>query len=183
MLVCIISLLGSGCYSKIPMTSKQILDNQIDKIEKELNKMGYHLSGFEYNADNNIMVTGTSFSPKSGYGSMLGNNYVFTNTYTFTNDNAQTINYSVSYNMVYSTLDTVILTEYYDTTKVYLLSGDTSIYVKKKVKKESAKDYLVSNVFVQHCQTTKHEDFKKICGTNSITSQLMFLPKDKVMKK
>lgn len=95
---CLLFLLSS-CYNTYNVTSYSDHYIEILNAQNELAKMGYELAGEDTRTDNNVYVSSVSYSTTSGYGTAMNNDYMTTDTYTFRNDEGNTMNYSVSYKL------------------------------------------------------------------------------------
>lgn len=91
------SLLATSCYSTIKLTSAATYEKAKTEVAINFEAHGYHLSGESHDQKNEIVVTGQSYSNNSGYGTKMDNDYHQYDTYLFTNDNGETIEYSVKY--------------------------------------------------------------------------------------
>lgn len=87
----------SSCTDTKYVTSKATFDKTINNVKSEIAQKGFAPSGTSSDTKNNVYVEGTSYSRYSGYGSKMANDFVTTDTYRFTNDQGQTMNFSVSY--------------------------------------------------------------------------------------
>ena len=98
--VCI-ALLGTvifaSCTNTRLVTSKATFDKSINEVKAELAQQGYAPSGSSSDTKNNVYVEGTSYSRYTGYGSKMANDFITTDTYRFTNEDGNTMNFSVSY--------------------------------------------------------------------------------------
>ena len=86
-----------GCSSPYSVTSSDFFAKEVVKANSEIIEMGYQLSGTETNTKNNLYVKGTSYTPVSGYGTAMGNDFVAIDKYKFTDSKGNTMSYTVSY--------------------------------------------------------------------------------------
>lgn len=87
----------ASCTDTRYVTAKSTFDKTISGVKTEMAQKGYAPSGSSTDTKNNVYVEGTSYSRYTGYGSKMANDFVTTDTYRFTNENGQTMNFSVSY--------------------------------------------------------------------------------------
>ena len=85
-----------GCTT-YHVTSRGEFDRTIGEIQSELALEGYALSGSSTDTKNNVYVEGTSYSYYSGYGSLMANDFITTDTYRFIDEDGNTMSFSVSY--------------------------------------------------------------------------------------
>lgn len=55
------------------------------------------MTGTSVDDKNDIQVTGVSYTPQSGYGTALENNYSVSESYSFATEDGRTLSYSISY--------------------------------------------------------------------------------------
>jgi hypothetical protein len=79
------------------VTSRSTFDRTVKEIITEVELKGYSLSGSSTDTKNNVFVEGTSYSKYSGYGSLMANDFITTDTYRFINEDGNTLSFSVSY--------------------------------------------------------------------------------------
>lgn len=91
------TILLASCTNTRLVTTKTTFDKSIEDVKLELANQGYAPSGSSSDTKNNMYVEGTSYSKYSGYGSKMANDFVTTDTYRFTNEEGNTMNFSVSY--------------------------------------------------------------------------------------
>lgn len=89
----------SSCTTTYHVTSKASLDKALDNIAIELSNKGYYPAGTSTDTKNEVTVTGQSYSKYSGYGTLMGNNYITSDTYRFADTNGNSMNYTVSYQL------------------------------------------------------------------------------------
>ena len=89
-----------GCSSPYSVTSSDFFAKEVVKANSEIIEMGYQLSGTETNTKNNLYVKGTSYTPVSGYGTAMGNDFVAIDKYKFTDSKGNTMSYTVSYKLI-----------------------------------------------------------------------------------
>lgn len=87
----------SACTTKRYVTSKESFKKTTDQIEKELGNWGLSIVGEKTETKNEVSVDGVSFSPKTGYGSAMQNNYWTYGEYTFTDSENNEVIYSLKY--------------------------------------------------------------------------------------
>jgi len=94
----IAAALFTSCTTTVPVTSKIAFDSAVAGVQEDLSTKGYTPSGVQNSTQNNVYVSGVSYSRYNGYGTAMSNDYRHTDTYTFTNDSTgNTMNYSVQY--------------------------------------------------------------------------------------
>lgn len=91
------TIILASCTNTRLVTSKATFDKSINEVKAELAQQGYAPSGSSSDTKNNVYVEGTSYSRYTGYGSKMANDFITTDTYRFTNEDGNTMNFSVSY--------------------------------------------------------------------------------------
>lgn len=103
------TLILASCTNTRYVTAKSTFDQTVNEVKSDLAQRGFAPSGSSTDTKNNVYVEGTSYSKYSGYGSKMANDFVTTDTYRFTNDEGNTMNFSVTYkakqngNLIYVT--------------------------------------------------------------------------------
>lgn len=98
LLIVLCSLLYS-CTTTIPATSVSALRNVTESITNTLDSSGYELSGQQHQSTNEVYVSGTSFSKRSGYGTAFNNDYWQHLTRTYLDSAYNNITYSIKYQL------------------------------------------------------------------------------------
>ena len=75
------------------------MDKAIDIVAIELKSQGYYPAGTSTDTKNEVTVTGQSYSKYSGYGTLMGNNYITSDTYRFADTTGNSMDYTVSYQL------------------------------------------------------------------------------------
>jgi len=101
----------TACYSSQYVSTAQEFDHQMDIIKSELAAEGYNLTGVDQDSKNEVYVEAVSYSRFAGYGSKMNNNQVVLETYTFTKDKDNTLEFQVSFSPKYNGHTDII---YYD---------------------------------------------------------------------
>jgi hypothetical protein len=89
----------SSCTSTYNVISKAAMDKAIDHVAIELKSKGYYPAGTSTDTKNEVTVTGQSYSKYSGYGTLMGNNYITSDTYRFADTLGNSMDYTVSYQL------------------------------------------------------------------------------------
>ena len=99
--VCLIALgmIFTSCTSTEYCISSKGLQDQMEFAAIDFGNLGFELSGKESNYQNNLYVSGTSYTG-AGYGTMLDNDYVYKDTYTFKDENGNSVKFTVQYSVV-----------------------------------------------------------------------------------
>jgi hypothetical protein len=147
----ITSIFFTGCYTTIQAPTYTDYKECMDKIESELYEMDYELSGSSRNTNNDIYVAGYTYSKYSGVNSVLNNNYIVSDKYTFSNSAGNTLDFNISYRVwrADNEVKTIFLTDIYvpqcktsNQKDYYKLCGNGSpIYSIKKMPQRNMKKY------------------------------------------
>lgn len=181
----------SACETAKNLNLKEELDSNINNAIVYLNTIGFQQTGESIGYDNELVVTGVSYSTKTGYGTRMGNNYIHNDSYYFINNNGNTIEFSVSYQEWTAEEDTIIKYYTYDTIKKiipgYNNSGgyrpdQTRLIINKRRHTERPKFEAVRNVFISNCKTSIPTDFDQICNCASPVKKIALLHKTKRAK-
>lgn len=98
LLFCLVTLMGfSSCMDTKLVTKKSTFDRVVSQVQEEMAQQGFKLTGSSSETKNDLVVLGTSYTERGGYGTELANNYVTRDTYRFTNTSGHTASYTVSY--------------------------------------------------------------------------------------
>jgi len=173
-LTAILSL--SGCYTIRNLNTKEELDSNVNNAILYLNSIGFHQNGENLDTKNELVVEDVSYSSVTGYGTRMGNKFVYNDWYSFVNSAGNTIEFTVSYQAWFAEQDSIVEYDTYDTIlKVSPGYQDIGGYrpptERKKVKKNHHVEYLrfitVNNVEIPQCKTSLPSDFERICNTAS----------------
>lgn len=97
LLVLLVVLCFSSCTETKYMTRKSTLDKMVDSVKTQLMNEGYHTTGFSTRQANEMEVAGISYTSNAGFGTVLKNNFVTQDTYTFADTLGNTVSYSLFY--------------------------------------------------------------------------------------
>lgn len=92
-------LLASCTTTRLTISPEQYVQKVAD-VQRSLADMGYGLTGTASNENNEIYVAGTSYSNTSGYGTAMGNDYSWHDTYTFADPQGHTASFEVKYRLL-----------------------------------------------------------------------------------
>ena len=92
----------TSCTTTYNVTSFEEYNKNIEMVKSDLSDKGYGLSGHNRETLSNAVVTGTSFSTKSGYGTEMANDYYTYDTYSFSNEKGDIAEISLKYRTGYA---------------------------------------------------------------------------------
>lgn len=92
----------TSCTTTYNVTSFEEYNKNIEMVKSDLAGKGYNLSGHNRETLSNAVVTGTSFSTKSGYGTEMANDYYTYDTYSFSNEKGDIAEISLKYRTGYA---------------------------------------------------------------------------------
>lgn len=92
--------LTTSCYTTHGVYSQSAYDNAKARVQANMERNGYRLSGQQHEEKNEVVVTGQSYSQYTGYGTKMDNNYLQYETIQFANEAGETAEYSVKYQAV-----------------------------------------------------------------------------------
>jgi len=107
----------SGCTTITYMVSGQTFENAISSVEEQLSYEGFYKTGVITEVDRYLQVLGVSYTKEAGFGTVMGNDYVYNNKYIFADEKGNTLSYKISYTLR-NTLDmgicvnTFLITEF-----------------------------------------------------------------------
>lgn len=101
-LLAIITLVFASCTSTINVTSFGQYNRNIETVKSDLAGKGYSLSGHQQESASNTVVTGVSYSTKTGYGTAMANDHYTYDTYSFSNSNGDVAEIMLKYRGRYS---------------------------------------------------------------------------------
>lgn len=87
----------TSCMDTYYVTKKTTFDNAINSVQSQMANQGFNSTGSNTNTRNETVVTGTSYSRYTGYGTAMANNFITQDTYRFADTLGNTMNYSVTY--------------------------------------------------------------------------------------
>lgn len=87
----------TSCMDTKYVTKKSTFDQTLSRVQENMAQQGFKLTGSSTETKNDLLVLGTSYTERGGYGTELANNYVTRDTYRFTNASGHTASYTVSY--------------------------------------------------------------------------------------
>jgi len=93
----LVALMASSCYSTKNVVTQTTYQQAVEKLKSDMATRGYALSGQNSEKKNELQVTGVSYSKYTGYGTQMDNNYFQYDTYSFTNESGDNMNFSVKY--------------------------------------------------------------------------------------
>ena len=93
----VIALGMTSCMDTKYVTKKSTFDQTVSRVQEDMAQQGFKLTGSSTETKNDLVVLGTSYTEKGGYGTELANNFVTRDTYRFTNASGHTASYTVSY--------------------------------------------------------------------------------------
>lgn len=96
-LILVVMLGLTNCTHNKYVTKKSTFDQVVAQVQNEMAQQGFQLTGSSTETKNDLVVLGTSYTERGGYGTELANNYVTRDTYRFTNASGHTASYTVSY--------------------------------------------------------------------------------------
>ena len=99
MYVCVLALMLSGCTETVYVTSANQFVRSLNEIDSTLAEKGFVKTGEDNSNKNNLYVAGVSYSVYTGYGTALGNDYVYSYGSRYTDEKGNTINYTLDYRM------------------------------------------------------------------------------------
>ena len=89
----------ASCSTTIQAVSPAQLNSAVAFIGEQLSEIGYELSGTAEESRNEMIVSGTSYSYYTGYGSAMKNNYWQYQEYSFTDTNDNEVSYTMKYQL------------------------------------------------------------------------------------
>lgn len=92
----------TSCTTTEKVISFEEYDKNIEMVKSDLADKGYGLSGHNRETLSNAVVTGTSFSTQTGFGTAMGNDYYTYDTYSFSNENGDIAEISLKYRTGYA---------------------------------------------------------------------------------
>lgn len=92
----------TSCTTTEKVISFEEYNKNIEMVKSDLSDKGYGLSGHNRETLSNAVVTGTSFSTKSGYGTEMANDYYTYDTYSFSNEKGDIAEISLKYRTGYA---------------------------------------------------------------------------------
>lgn len=95
-IVCVFVLMTACTTSRQTISTSTYL-NEIGDVNKSIEQLGYKLSGTSSDQKNEVYVSATSYSTQTGYGSAMGNDYYWYDTYRFLDSLNNTVSYQVKY--------------------------------------------------------------------------------------
>lgn len=101
-LVFIAAVAITSCTTTEKFTSFEEYNKNIEMLKSDLSDKGYNLSGHNRETLSNAVVTGTSFSTMSGYGTEMANDYYTYDTYSFSNEKGDIAEISLKYRTGYA---------------------------------------------------------------------------------
>lgn len=101
-LVLIAAVAITSCTTTEKVISFEEYNKNIEMVKSDLSDKGYGLSGHNRETLSNAVVTGTSFSTKSGYGTEMANDYYTYDTYSFSNEKGDIAEISLKYRTGYA---------------------------------------------------------------------------------
>lgn len=87
----------TSCMDTYYVTKKTTFDSAIQTVQTDMAQKGFNYTGTLSNTRNETVVTGTSYSKYTGYGTAMANNYITQDTYRFSDSLGNTMNYTISY--------------------------------------------------------------------------------------
>ncbi|MBQ7280697.1 MAG: hypothetical protein IJR13_08280 [Bacteroidales bacterium] len=97
--VCVLALMLSGCTQTVYVTSANQFVRSLDEIDSTLAEKGFVKSGEDNSNKNNLHVAGISYDSHGGYNTVLGNDYVYSYTSRYKNEDGNTLSYTLDYRM------------------------------------------------------------------------------------
>lgn len=92
----------TSCTSTLRVTSYEEYGRSIRKVQEDLASKGYELSGHNEETSNSTVVTGTSYSQYSGYGTKMANDFFTHDNYSFSNSQGDVVEISLKVRERYS---------------------------------------------------------------------------------
>ncbi len=89
----------SSCTSTLQVVSTENFGRALTTIEEGLSENGYEISGMSDETQNEVSVTGTSYSYYTGYGSAMKNNYWQYREYSYIDSAENMVSYTVKYQL------------------------------------------------------------------------------------
>lgn len=87
----------TSCMDTYNVTKRSTYEKSVQSIRSQMAINGFSSTGVSTSTRNETVVTGTSYSKYTGYGTRMENNYITQDTYQFTDTLGNTMSYSVSY--------------------------------------------------------------------------------------
>lgn len=94
-----ISFAFASCTSTGYCVSAKKLQTQIEKTNEDYNELGFMFTGMQTNSQNNVYVAGYNYNQYTGYNSVMANNIVYKDTYTFKDENQNSVRFTVQYSI------------------------------------------------------------------------------------
>lgn len=101
-LVLMASVAITSCTTTEKVISFEEYNKNIEMVKSDLSDKGYGLSGHNRETLSNAVVTGTSFSTQTGFGTAMGNDYYTYDTYSFSNEKGDIAEISLKYRTGYA---------------------------------------------------------------------------------
>ena len=101
-LVLMAAMAITSCTTTERVISFEEYDKNIEMVKSDLADKGYGLSGHNRETLSNAVVTGTSFSTQTGFGTAMCNDYYTYDTYSFSNEKGDIAEISLKYRTGYA---------------------------------------------------------------------------------
>ena len=100
--ICLIvfGLIFSSCTSTGYCISSKKVQEQIEKTTDDYNSFGFMFTGIQNSSQNNIYIDGYTYNRYTGINSVLANNVVYKDTYTFKDANGNSVRFSIQYQII-----------------------------------------------------------------------------------
>ena len=95
-----LNMMLTSCTSTSYCISANSLQTQLEKTQNDYKDLGFEFTGKKSNTQNNLFVSSVSYSSYGGYGTALANDIVYKDTYTFKDENENTVKYTVQYSII-----------------------------------------------------------------------------------
>lgn len=92
-----IIVLASSCTTTQMSVSSGAYKSAVEKINTDITLAGYQLSGSGSESKNELVVTGQSYSAKTGYGTQMSNDFSIYDNYTYTDSLNNTIEFQLKH--------------------------------------------------------------------------------------
>ncbi len=90
-------LFMSSCMDTFYATKKSTYDNAILAIQSQMKENGFSATGSKSNTHNETVVKSTTYRTETGYSTEMENKEIAEESYSFTDDNGNTMSYSVTF--------------------------------------------------------------------------------------
>jgi len=89
----------SSCTTTMQVVSTENFSQALSTVEEQLSENGYEISGMSDETQNEVSVTGTSYSYYTGYGSAMKNNYWQYREYSYIDSAENMVSYTVKFQL------------------------------------------------------------------------------------